>query len=186
MVCEADRQVLGGISMSYKDPTYVIFDGDNDKWAYAYMLGWKANDKIDFDFRDAHDLDHMTSRAQNEAYVKAQLKERMKKSTSVVVIIGQNTKNLYKFVRWELELALDLGLPIIAVNLNGLRLQDDGRCPPIIRNKCVIHISFHKNMIKYALDEYCPWYRNNATQADKDGSWRYYNDSYYKQLGIKD
>jgi hypothetical protein len=24
---------------------YVIFDGDNDKWAYAYMNGWKANSR---------------------------------------------------------------------------------------------------------------------------------------------
>ena len=32
---------------------YVIFDGDNDKWAYAYMNGWKANKNIDFDYQDA-------------------------------------------------------------------------------------------------------------------------------------
>ncbi|MFZ1895266.1 MAG: hypothetical protein WAU59_14485 [Rhodoplanes sp.] len=42
--------------MSYKDPSYVIFDGDNDKWAYGYMKGLKQNDRVDFDFRDAHDL----------------------------------------------------------------------------------------------------------------------------------
>ena len=32
--------------MSYKDPSYVIFDGDNDKWAYGYMKGWKQNDRV--------------------------------------------------------------------------------------------------------------------------------------------
>ena len=52
--------------MSYRDPTYVIFDGDKDQWAYQYMRGWQLNDRIDFDFRDAHDLDNMTSRAQGE------------------------------------------------------------------------------------------------------------------------
>ena len=66
--------------MSYKDPSYVIFDGDNDKWAYGYMKGWKQNDRVDFDFRDAHDLDSMTGRAQDEAYVKSNLRERMKRS----------------------------------------------------------------------------------------------------------
>jgi len=29
--------------MSYRNKTYVIFDGDNDMWAYSYMKGWKAN-----------------------------------------------------------------------------------------------------------------------------------------------
>src|ERR1700730_6841568 len=60
----AGRQIEG-TGMSHRDPTYVVFDGDNDKWAYAYMKGWKINDRIDFDFRDAHDLDTMTGRAQD-------------------------------------------------------------------------------------------------------------------------
>jgi hypothetical protein len=60
--------------------TYVIFDGDNDRWAYAYMRGWKVNDRVEFDFRDAHDLGAMTSRAQDEAYVKFELRKRMKGS----------------------------------------------------------------------------------------------------------
>ncbi len=54
--------------MGYKDATYVIFDGDEDKWAYGFMKGWKKNDNVDFDFRDAHDEDNMTSRAQGEAF----------------------------------------------------------------------------------------------------------------------
>ena len=78
--------------MSYKDQSYVIFDGDNDKWAYGYMKGWKQNDRVDFDFRDAHDLDSMTGRAQDEAYVKSNLRERMKRSKAVIVLIGEKTK----------------------------------------------------------------------------------------------
>jgi hypothetical protein len=40
-------------SMGYQDTTYIIFDGDKDRWAYAFMKGWKALKNIDFDFRDA-------------------------------------------------------------------------------------------------------------------------------------
>lgn len=49
--------------MSYRNKTYVIFDGDNDMWAYAFMKGWKTNDRIDFDFYDAHDIRPLTSKA---------------------------------------------------------------------------------------------------------------------------
>jgi len=66
---------------------YVAFDGGKDKWAYAYMKGWKTNQRVDFDFEDAHDLDAMTGRAQNEQYVKSMLKERMKQSEALVVIV---------------------------------------------------------------------------------------------------
>jgi hypothetical protein len=29
--------------------TYVAFDGDKDIWAYRYMRGWSANQRIDFE-----------------------------------------------------------------------------------------------------------------------------------------
>jgi hypothetical protein len=68
--------------------TYVIFDGDNDRYAYAFMKGWKVNDRVEFDFRDAHDLGPMTGRAQEEAYVKSQLRKRMEVSDQVLVLVG--------------------------------------------------------------------------------------------------
>jgi hypothetical protein len=42
--------------MAYRNKTYVIFDADNDMWAYGYMKGWKSNENLDFNFHDAHDL----------------------------------------------------------------------------------------------------------------------------------
>jgi hypothetical protein len=162
--------------MSYKDPAYVVFDGDNDKWAYAYMKGWKQNDRIDFDFRDAHDLDSMTGRAQGEAYVKSNLRERMKKSKAVIVLIGEKTKNLYKFVKWELELAIDLDLPIIAANLNKKNRQDYDRCPSIIRdNGRVVHIPYTMDAIKYALDHFPAEYSRMGWET-KASAARYYSN----------
>jgi hypothetical protein len=123
--------------MSYKDPTYVIFDGDKDQWAYRYMRGWKASEHLDFDFRDAHDLTSMTARAANEAYVKSQLRDRMSKAKQVIVIVGESTKNLRKFVAWEIELAKEKGLPIVVVNLkSGQRRMDPDLCPLALRDYC--------------------------------------------------
>ena len=84
--------------------TYVIFDGDNDRYAYAFMKGWKVNDRVEFDFRDAHDLGSMTG--QDETYVKSELRKRTEASDQVLVLVGENTKYLNKFVGWEIELAL--------------------------------------------------------------------------------
>ena len=103
--------------MSYQDTTYVIFDGDNDMWAYAYMKGWKKNDNINFDFEDAHDIKPLTYLASNEVYIKSRLRERMKSTDQVIVLVGESTKYLYKYVRWEIELAKELDLPIIVINL---------------------------------------------------------------------
>lgn len=161
--------------MGHKDPTYVVFDGDNDKWAFAYMKGWNKSEKVDFDFRDAHDLDNMTSQAQNEAYVKGQLRERMKKSHCVVVLVGPKTKFLYKYVRWEIELAQEMDLPIVAVNLNKKNGQDDDLCPALLKDQCVVHVPFGAVAIKRALDGWPAEY-GGLTKAARDQGARRYKD----------
>lgn len=170
--------------MSHTDPTYVIFDGDEDKWAYSYMRGWKANKKIDFDFEDAHELFKITNRAQDPEYIKSILRKRMKPTTQAIVLIGEKTKSLYRYVRWELELVIEKKIPLIAVNLNGSRTQDD-RCPPIIRDKCVLHIPFRARVIKYALDNYVAEY-GFYNDEEKSKNFRYYENDVYRSLGIKD
>ena len=170
--------------MGYKDATYVIFDGDNDKWAYGFMKGWKQNEHVDFDFRDAHDLDNMTSRAQGEDYVKGRLRERMRSSSAVLVLIGDSTKNLFRFVRWEMELAQSLGLPIIAANLNNKRAQDPDLCPAILRDKLVMHVAFKMKIIKYALDQWPSQFRSLGTYETKATGGYMYNDGIYRDLGL--
>src|ERR1700731_4373982 len=77
---------MGGRNVAFSDPTYVIFDGDEDKWAYGRMKGWNALENVDFDFRDAHELDSMTARAQGEEYGKKQLRQRMVKPWWAVIV----------------------------------------------------------------------------------------------------
>jgi hypothetical protein len=158
-------------------PIYVAFDGDKDMWAYGFMKGWKTNNKVDFDFKDAHELDSMTSRAQNEAYVKSVLRERMKASSALVVIVGENTKNLHKYVRWEIELALELGLPIIVSNLNNTNGMDAELCPAILRSACAIHVPFKKDAIKFALEQWPSAFRRLPPE-EKSKGWRYYDQQW--------
>jgi len=166
--------------MGYRNKTYVIFDGDNDMWDYAYMKGWKENEHVDFDFHDAHDLNVITDRA-SEATVKRKLRERFAGRKHAVVLIGENTKNLFRFVRWEIDVAQDLDLPIIAVNLDGGRRYDSIRCPPILRDLYVVHVAFKAKIFKYALDNFPDEYRH---RAQDEGGNRYYPNSIYKSLDL--
>ncbi|MCF7954837.1 MAG: TIR domain-containing protein [Phycisphaerae bacterium] len=168
--------------MSYRDKTYVIFDGDNDMWAYAFMKGWKNNDKIDFDFEDSHDMLTLTRNAQNEDYIKGVLKKRLNSSKQFIVLVGESTKNLYKFVRWEIEIALSLGLPPIVVNLNNIKSIDANLCPPILKGSNGMHIPFKLKIIKYALDNWPSYYRNSVDKSIVN-DWNY-NEQVYQKLGI--
>lgn len=167
--------------MGYRNKTYVIFDGDNDKWAYGYMKGWKSNENMEFNFHDAHDIARVGPNAQSEQYIKSALRERFASAKQVICIIGEGTKDLYKYVRWELEVALELDLPIVAVNLNGLKKLDEELCPAIIRNTYTVHVPFKAAIIQFALDHFPSEYAKREKGAT---GARNYNDSQYKELGI--
>lgn len=166
--------------MSYRNNTYVIFDGDNDMWAYAYMKGWNQSEHIEFDFYDAHDLCRLTDRA-SEQTVRDRLRQRLSNSKQAIVLIGESTRNLYKFVRWEIEIALALDFPIVGVNLNGSRKYDAELCPPILRDQYVVHVPFKAKIIQYTLDNFPAEY---AKRSPNDNGNRQYPDSVYNRLGL--
>ncbi len=166
--------------MSYRNKTYVIFDGDNDMWAYAFMKGWKLNENMDFNFHDAHDIRPLTDRASDET-IKARLRERFTNAKQAIVLVGESTKNLRKFVPWEIEIAQKLDLPIIVVNINGKRQMDPDRCPAALRGWLAAHVGLKAKIIQHALDNFPDEYFR--IQASTSGA-RYYNDDVYKGLGL--
>src|SRR5262249_43866572 len=146
--------------------TYVAFDGDKDIWAYRYMRGWSANKRIDFELLDAHDLDNMTNRARGEYYVKGKLRERMNKSKAFVLLVGESTKHLHKYVGLEIDLTIELGLPMVVVHLNNTSAQGNNNCRAKIRSACAVHIPFKLAAIRHALDHWPAEFRG-LSQAKK-------------------
>jgi hypothetical protein len=165
--------------MSYRNKTYVIFDWDSDRWAYAYMLGWISNEKIDFDFFNAHELNTLTDEA-GEYTVKQKLRERLDNTKQAIVLVGASTRFLYRFVRWEIEQCQQRDLPVVVANLNKARQIDKDLCPPILRDVGALHISFNLRIIKYALDYFCPEYHSRYKGTT---NW-HYEPKIYQSLGL--
>lgn len=139
--------------MAYRNKTYVCFDGDKDIHYYYLMKAWVASDNFSFNFFDAHDLNTARDSSQ-EASIKRQLSARLRNAKLFIVLIGESTRYLTKFVRWEIEQAIALDLPIIAVNLNMLAGVDQARCPPLINNRLSLHVPFKQRAIEWAIDNW--------------------------------
>ena len=167
--------------MPYRNKTFVSFDGDSDMSYYRLMQAWKQNDGIAFNFYDAHDLNTARDSSQ-EASIKAQLAERMRNSKVFVLLVGERTRYLQKFVRWEIEQAVTRDLPIIAVNLNGRRSMDADRCPPVLQTELAIHVSFNAAIMQHALDQ---WPDSHLQRRQNRGSGPYYyKETVYVGLGL--
>lgn len=152
--------------------TFVGFSS-TDIRSYWLMCAWKNNSKIDFNFADCQLSQELNS--ENEVYIKKKCRERINMAGTFISLIGQDTKSKHKYVRWELEVALEKGCRIIGVNLDGSRRMNPNTCPKIIQDVGAIFVPFSPQIIAYALENY---------QMNNNGNW-YYNDFVYQNLGYK-
>lgn len=165
--------------MGYKNKTYVCFDADTNIKYYYLMTAWKENEHHDFNFHNAHDINTLRDGSSEET-IKKKLRERLQNTKVLIILIGENTKSLYKYVRWEIEYALEKDIPIIAVNLNGEKEMDSKLCPPILKDDLAVHVSFGQKIINYALNNW-PASHERHKKANETGNY-YYKDTVYDKL----
>jgi len=165
--------------MAYRNKTYVAFDGDNDMHYYNLMKAWKQSDYTEFNFNDAHTINPAKDTSTEET-IKKHLRERMANSKVFVLLVGEKTKYLYKYVKWEIELAISSGLPIIVVNLNQKKSSDENLCPKSALDTLAIHISFGPKIMQYALENW-PEFHAKCISEGKTGKY-YYQESTYQKL----
>jgi len=150
--------------------TFVGFSSTDIKY-YRLMQAWKAHEHIDFDFADCQL--HSEINSEDEVYIKRKCRERINLAGKYVMLIGEDTRYKYKYVRWEAEVAIEKGCTIIGVNLDGSRSMREVSCPPIIRDIGSVFVPFSPKIIAHALENY---------KMNESGDY-HYKDEFYKQLG---
>ena len=169
-----------GGTVAYRNKTYIAFDGDNDMQYYRLMTAWSAHEGFDFEIHNAHDL-NMARDSSQEENIKRQLRERFANSKLFLVLIGESTRFLTKFVKWEIETAIRLDLPIIGININGSRGRDE-RCPLSMRDALAIYVPFNEKIITHAMKN---WPSSHAKYSKDEKSGPYhYKDETYRSLGL--
>lgn len=167
--------------MAYRNKVYIAFDGDEDMDKYNLMEAWNANPKFDFKFYNAHDLNRALDSSQEET-IKRKLRERFSNSKLFILLVGEHTKNLTKFVKWEIEVAIKLELPIIAVNLNNCRGINRNLMPNSLKDQLSISVPYKEKVIKYAMDN---WPDADKNHRDNNEIANYvYKDQVYTNLGL--
>ena len=85
------------------------------------MEAWKANEHIEFNFFDAHDLFISRDTSKPET-IKRNLRERMKNAKQVVLLGSKDGKRKggdgESFLAYEIEVIMEFKLPVVVVNLD--------------------------------------------------------------------
>lgn len=169
--------------MPYRNKTYVAFASE-DIGRYRLMEAWKANEHIDFDFYDAHDLFISRDTSKPET-IKRNLRERLKSAKQVVLLGSKDGKRKgsdgASFLAHEIEVIIEFKLPVVIANLDQDRTVDKNYIPDPLLNQDyhTISVSFQPKIIMYALDEYVASFRAGS----KKGPYQYKLDV-YKELDL--
>ena len=169
--------------MAYRNKTYVAFASENIS-SYRLMQAWKANEKIDFDFYDAHDL-YISRDTSKPETIKSNLRARLKNAKQVVLLGSKDAKRKgddgVSFLAHETEVIKELELPIVVANLDGDRKVDLNFIPNLLldANYYTLSTSFQPRIIMHALDNYPEAFVGNIDKGPHQ-----YSTAKYAELGL--
>lgn len=171
--------------MAYRNKTYVAFASE-DIGYYYLMKAWRANEHIEFDFHDAHDLNTALDTSKPDT-IRRRLRERLSNTKQSIVLVSPDAKRKSglpsSFFYYEVEVITALQLPVVFVNINQSRLVQASLLPAKLAHPYfTVSTSFQAKIIKHALDNYVEEYRNNAV-SKKEGP-HLYNQAVYRRLGL--
>jgi hypothetical protein len=169
--------------MSYRNKTYVAFASE-DISSYRLMEAWRENKNIDFNFYDAHDL-YVSCDTSTPETIKRNLRDRMKNAKQIVLLGSPSAKRKggdgASFLAYELQVAIELGLPIVVAHLDGSRSGNSANYPkPLVdADYYTMSVSFQVAIIQYALDNYAAGFAASGTTGE-----RIYKASVYTAVGL--
>ncbi|MER7557429.1 TIR domain-containing protein [Nocardioides sp. NPDC126508] len=167
--------------MSYRNKTYVAFASENIH-LYRLMEAWRENDKIDFDFYDAHDLFVSRDTSKPET-IKRNLRERMRNAKQVVLIGTPEAKKKggdgSSFLAYEVAVMMEFNLPVVIANHDGDKTIDKNFIPSPLLNVdyYTLSVAFSPKIIKFALDNYAVIYPSSTNKGP-----HYYEQDIYDRL----
>lgn len=169
--------------MSYRNKTYVAFASEDIHY-YRLMEAWRQNEKIDFDFYDAHDL-YVSRDTSKPETIKANLRERMKNAKQFVLLGSDHARRKgsdgTSFLAYEVQTMIKLDLPVVVANLDSDRTIDKAFIPqPLLDAEYyTVSVSFQPKIIKFALDNYAVDYAASTKRGP-----HYYTADKYEKLGL--
>jgi hypothetical protein len=175
--------ILRKTGMSYRNKTYVAFASEGIH-CYRLMEAWRDNEKIDFNFHNAHDLATARDSSLPET-IRGRLRERLNNTKQVVVLGSAKGKSKAgdgkSFFYYEIETVVKLNLLVVIANLDGDRTVDRNFIPKrfLDEDYYTISVSFQPKIIQYALE----YYASKFTASNNSGRY-FYKSSVYERLGL--
>ena len=172
---------FGGLAFSGHSEVYLCLDVETDLHFANLIQKWRRSGIGNFDFKMPDD-EWATGDWEREDAATGGPLESLSDAKALVLLIGEYTRRQTPRVDLQLPAALQLDVPIIAVNLNDSRRQDH-LCPRLIAKELALYIAFNPRILSFAIEN---WPRSHALhKARGEIGPFYYGDSIYRDVSMK-
>ncbi|MDD3191141.1 MAG: TIR domain-containing protein [Bacilli bacterium] len=159
-----------------KQNVYVAFDGKNDIKEFANFEEWEKTENYPFHFINGMEVALRLDKESDEV-LKKKLGELIDSCAIFVVLVTKTTKSFRRFVKWQVEYAIEKGMPIIVSNTNLIRSVDYDRCPMKLKKALSLHIANNQEIVSYALLNW-PASHQDHLQNERIQTFRYEKELY--------
>ncbi|MET7000742.1 TIR domain-containing protein [Chitinophaga defluvii] len=159
--------------MAYRNGTYVAFHANGTNYPihsdikyYNMIKAWSEKSDDEFTIINSHDKTAAVRDSSSKETLRNRLKERLRNSKNLVLIIGETTKFDDDWVPFEIEYAVDVcKIPLIVTYVGielGIQNASDlsAKWPPSLKKRIdegtahAIHIPFRKTPIYSAVRQF--------------------------------
>jgi len=183
--------------MAYRNGTYVAFHAEGktepnetDMKYYSLLRAWDKNKAFDFSFINSHEKAGAVRDSSKRITLENTLKERLRNSKNMILIIGKTTKEDRDWVPLEIAYAIDTCEMSVIAAYPGYNYilapeQLSDLWPPSLKTRIdnasahVIHIPFREKALTCAIDQF------THDNYPKGGGLGYYTEETYLKWGYK-
>lgn len=160
---------------------YVAIDASHDiKYYEEFKLLLRNSDKH-YTLFDSVDYYKELDKTADDV-LKFKIQKNLERADVVVVLLSKTLKSMRKFSKWQIEHAVNIGKPIIAVNPNRIRSADYDVCPTILKSHLSLHIPYDARAFELAIYHW-PESHEEHMKNEKDHRKIFkYADTVYQQI----
>ncbi|MFA6661851.1 MAG: TIR domain-containing protein [Bacilli bacterium] len=168
--------------MSYKGKIYVICHETFDVKAYNKLKDMRQTDDSQFNFIDSLSLSVQLN-VLNDEELKLLLYKNMDEADIVLILLSKKVKSMRKFVKWQVEYAINQEMPIICINNSPLRSMDYSITPTKLKKRRSLFISYDSEVLELACMN---WVQSNKKHSDMGENIPYcYDKAVYDELNAE-
>lgn len=160
---------------------YVAIDASNDIKYYKEFKLMLRDNGITNNIYDGIDYFKEFDKTPDDM-LKFKIQKNLERADVIVVLLTKTLKSMRKFSKWQIEHAINIGKPIIAVNPNRIRSADYDVCPTILKSHLSLHIPYDARAFELAINN---WPSSHAEHMKNEKDLRKiykYSESVYQQI----